>query len=68
MKITRPTSLERQNQRAHKTNHLPFTDNQPGQLYRKSAWLRVQRLAFNSREGHGFLVQYLNTRVFGNSI
>ena len=65
MKITQPTSLELQNQRVHRTNHLPVTDNHPGQLYRKSAWLRVQRLAFNSQEGHGFSVQYLNTWVYG---
>jgi hypothetical protein len=66
MKTTHPTSLETQDQRAHRTNQLPVTDNQPGQPYRKTAWLRVQRLAFNSREGHGFWVQYLNTRSFGS--
>jgi hypothetical protein len=60
----KPTSLERQNQRAHKINQLTVTDNKPRELYQKSAWLRVQRLAFNSREGHGFTVQYLNTRFY----
>ena len=42
MKTTQPTSLERQDQRAHRTNKLPVTDNQPGEPYRKTAWLRVQ--------------------------